>query len=299
MSDSQTAPWPQLVLHVNRSEAQATEDALFAAGALSVTFLDKNDDPVLEPAPGEVRLWNELQAVALFAQGTGRREINDALCPLLEVDELPEGSFGLLHDQIWERAWMDRFEPMRFGDKLWICPTHHEPVDSSAVNLRLDPGLAFGSGTHATTALCLQWLDQANLSERHVLDFGCGSGVLAIAALLLGASQATATDIDPQAMQATRDNATLNQVGELLTLVTADELVNNQYDILIANILFQPLLELQPLFAKVLRPGAHIVLSGILREQATGLEAAYSRDFEFDEPEFMEDWVRLSGRRCR
>ncbi len=290
-------PWPQLVLHVSREAAEITEEALFEAGALSVTFLDENDDPVLEPAPGEIRLWDELQAVALFAQGVSKQQISLSVCPLLGLEHLPENAFSFLEDQVWERAWMDSFKPMRFGERLWICPTHHEPVDSSAINLRLDPGLAFGSGTHATTALCLEWLARANIVDKTVLDFGCGSGVLAIAALLLGADRVAATDIDSQAMQATEDNAKLNEVRDKLTLVSADELVNNQYDILIANILYQPLLELRKLFSDLLPLGSTIVMSGILQEQSSLLLAEYSDYFEFDEPNVRDGWACLSGRR--
>lgn len=290
-------PWPQLVLHVSREAAEITEEALFEAGALSVTFVDKNDDPVLEPAPGEIRLWDELQAVALFAQGVSKQQISLSVCPLLGLEQLPENAISLLEDQVWERAWMDSFKPMKFGERLWICPTHHEPLDSSAINLRLDPGLAFGSGTHATTALCLEWLARANIVDKTVLDFGCGSGVLAIAALLLGADRVAATDIDSQAMQATEDNAKLNEVRDKLTLVSADELVNNQYDILIANILYQPLLELRELFSDLLPSGSTIVMSGILQEQSSLLLAEYSDYFEFDEPKVKDGWACLSGRR--
>ncbi|MCB1754502.1 MAG: 50S ribosomal protein L11 methyltransferase [Gammaproteobacteria bacterium] len=290
-------PWPQILLHVSREEVETAEQALFEAGALSVSFLDENDQPVLEPAPGEVRLWDELQLVALFAQGETASAVKTAVCRALGVDSLPDNAFSLVPDRQWERVWMDRFQPMKFGRRLWVCPTHLEPPEPEAVNLRLDPGLAFGTGTHATTALCLEWLDSAELEGKRLLDFGCGSGVLAIAALLLGASAVAATDIDPQAMQASRSNAELNRVDGQLNLVLAQELVDNQYDILLANILFQPLCELRDLFAGILPANATIVMSGILEEQVSSLQAHYSGLFKLDTVITRDGWARVSGTR--
>ena len=297
MTDEAGLPWPQILLHVSREEVETAEQALFEAGALSVSFLDENDQPVLEPAPGEVRLWDELQLVALFAQGETASAVKTAVCRALGVDSLPDNAFSLVPDRQWERVWMDRFQPMKFGRRLWVCPTHLEPPEPEAVNLRLDPGLAFGTGTHATTALCLEWLDSAELEGKRLLDFGCGSGVLAIAALLLGASAVAATDIDPQAMQASRSNAELNRVDGQLNLVLAQELVDNQYDILLANILFQPLCELRDLFAGILPANATIVMSGILEEQVSSLQAHYSGLFKLDTVITRDGWARVSGTR--
>ncbi|MDO6459969.1 50S ribosomal protein L11 methyltransferase [Granulosicoccaceae sp. 1_MG-2023] len=290
-------PWPQVVINVPLAHAEETEAAFFDAGALSVTYLDEEDQPVLEPAPGEVRLWDKLQVVALFEQGRPEAEVREVVCNCLQLDELPEGAFTLVEDEQWERAWMDQFGPMRFGSRLWICPSHCEPEDPDAVNLRLDPGLAFGTGTHATTALCLQWLDSARLRGRSVLDFGCGSGVLAIAALLLGAASAQGTDIDPQAMQASHENALLNNVAESLSLVSAEDLADNQYDIIVANILFQPLCELKSVFAAHLPSGGELVMSGVLEEQADELLEHYADDFRIDSVECLDGWVRVVAQR--
>lgn len=297
MTDGGGAPWPQLVVHIDRAAAEATEEGLFAAGALSVTFLDEEDRPVLEPAPGEVRLWARLSVVALFAQGSEPALIRRAVASQLGDELAASADLSLVPDQAWERAWMDQFSPMRFGERLWICPTHCDPPEADAVNLRLDPGLAFGSGTHATTALCLEWLDGAHLANTDVLDFGCGSGVLGIAALLLGAAKVAATDIDPQALQATRENALLNGVSDRLRLASADELVNNKYDILVANILYQPLQALKPTFCTLLKPNGCLVVSGLLAEQADALVAHYADVIRLDERAEQDGWVRLSGQR--
>ncbi len=299
MSLSQGLPWPQVVLHAVNSQVEEFEEQLFEAGALSVTFLDDKDQPVLEPAPGEVRLWDELQLVALFPQSLLEEEVERAICSVMKLEQLPKDSFSLVPDQQWERAWMDQFKPMKFGEKLWICPTHLDVVDPNAINLRLDPGLAFGTGTHATTALCLDWLDEhkSELKDKSIIDFGCGSGVLAIAALLLGANRVLGTDIDPQAIQASNDNALLNNVAERMDLVLAADLVDNQYDILLANILFQPLCELMEKFSGMMLSGATIVVSGVLQEQVTTLIENYADKFDLHTIEIRDGWARVSGER--
>lgn len=299
MSEKLGLPWPQVVLHVVKSQVEACEESLFAAGAISVTYLDDKDQPVLEPAPGEVRLWDELQLVSLFPQGMSQADVESAVTSVLKIEELPRDSFSMVQDQQWERAWMDQFKPMRFGDRLWICPTHLDVVDPSAINLRLDPGLAFGTGTHATTALCLDWLDEhaGELVDKKIVDFGCGSGVLAIAALLLGANKVLATDIDPQAIQASNDNAVLNNVSQRMDLVLTADLVDNQCDILLANILFQPLCELMELFSGMMLSGATIVMSGVLKEQVPTLIDRYADNFDLHTIEIRDGWARVSGER--
>ncbi len=297
MTQSSALPWPQLRLSVPKERIEETEQALLHAGALSLTYLDQNDQAVLEPAPGEVRLWDELQLIALFSQQRTPSEISRSVCEILGVRSLPADSFSLLPDQQWERAWMDRFRPMRFGRDLWVCPSHCEPENKSAVNLWLDPGLAFGTGTHATTALCLEWLDRNRPENRTLLDYGCGSGVLAIAALLLGAVTATATDIDPQALESSRNNAELNRVGHSLELLVPEDLTDRRYDILIANILFGPLCELKSRFAEFLPSGATIVMSGILKEQVPEIQENYASHFELDSIGIKDGWARVSGMR--
>jgi ribosomal protein L11 methyltransferase len=186
---------------------------------------------------------------------------------------------------------------MRFGERLWVCPKHLSPPAPDAVNLMLDPGLAFGTGTHPTTALCLQWLDAASLENKNILDFGCGSGVLAIAALLLGAAHCDATDIDPQALQASEDNAEANAVADRLRLMKPEQLDDQQYDIVLANILAGPLMELAEKLAAHTRQGGEIVLSGILESQANAIVTSYAPWFELDEPRVQDEWVRISGRK--
>lgn len=299
MSEKLGLPWPQVVLHVVNSQVDEFEELLFAASAISVTFLDDKDQPVLEPAPGEVRLWDELQLVSLFPQGMAEADVQSTVCNLLKIEQLPKGSFSMIPDQQWERVWMDQFKPMKFGEKLWICPTHLDVVDPTAINLRLDPGLAFGTGTHATTALCLDWLDEnaGMLANKKIVDFGCGSGVLAVAALLLGADKVLATDIDPQAIQASNDNALLNNVAHRMDLVLTTDLVDNQCDILLANILFQPLCELMGMFSGMMLSGATIVMSGVLKEQVPTLIEHYADNFDLHTIEIRDGWARVSGER--
>ena len=190
---------------------------------------------------------------------------------------------------------MDDYKPMQFGRRLWVCPKHIEPPEPEAVNLMLDPGLAFGTGTHPTTALCLQWLDNASLAGKQILDFGCGSGVLAIASLMLGAEHCDAVDIDPQALEATKDNASENNVSDSLQVMKPEQLPAQQYDIVLANILAGPLVELAPQLATYTKPGGSIVLSGILETQANDILASYAQWFDLDTPLVQDDWVRISG----
>ncbi len=287
--------WPEISLTVNIQQAQKVERALLKLGALSITYLDKGDRPVLEPAPGEVRLWDKMRLLALFAQNRDEQELTDSVCKALGVSKLPENAFKKVPDQQWEKVWMDQFQPMRFGQRLWICPTHEKPVDDTAINLWLDPGLAFGTGTHATTALCLEWLESAQITGKSMIDFGCGSGVLSIAALLLGANKIYATDIDPQAMLASEENARLNKVLGQLHLVSQEELVDNQCEILVANILFQPIIDLKEVFTGLVIGTGTIVLSGILEEQVPALINRYKESFKFLDISVRDGWARVSG----
>ena len=219
----------------------------------------------------------------------------------LALDQLPDHRLETLADREWEREWLRDFGPMRFGVRLWVCPTGSEPDRSDAVVVRLDPGLAFGTGTHATTAMCLEWLDSIELQGRAVLDYGCGSGVLAIAALKLGCAHAHAMDIDVQAITATRENAAQNWVQERLTVSTSPDDIEGRFDVVIANILAGPLLELAESVSDRVRPGGQLALSGILSEQAADVIAAYAPHIDFDNPEFREQdgqtWTRLTGRK--
>ena len=287
--------WKNLILCVPRDRVEAAEQMLMAAGALSVSLGDAGDSPVLEPGPGETPLWPENTLSALFEASTPL----DALIPALErsLSLRTPARVETLPDQDWERAWMSAFRPMRFGDKLWICPSWEPVPDPRAVNLLLDPGLAFGTGTHPTTALCLEWLDAHPPQGAEVIDYGCGSGILGLAALKLGARHAWAVDIDPQALTATRDNAARNAIpaGALDAIFTQD-LPPLAADLIMANILAGPLLELAPRLCRLLKPGGRLVLSGILAEQVEAVRAAYASCIAKWEPLAVRDgWARLGG----
>lgn len=291
-------PWLQLHIHADRDRTEALQEILESLGAQAVTVSDAADQPVLEPAPGTTPLWDRTVVTALFDAATDRRALARDISSRLDRDP-GDIRFEELPDQDWERSWMDDFHPMRFGRRLWIVPSRDEAPDPTAVNIKLDPGLAFGTGTHETTALCLEWLDQADLSGTHVLDYGCGSGILAIAALLLGAQHADACDLDPQALDATRANADNNGVSERLHLSLPEGLADGTADVLLANILATPLLELAPSLADRVRTGGHLVLSGILADQAAEVADTYARWFDMARPVQKGDWVRLEGVRRR
>jgi ribosomal protein L11 methyltransferase len=266
-------------------------------GAVSVTFMDAEDQPIFEPELNTTPLWAHTHLLALFEADTNA-EMALAHLSLLTGEELPEHSAEVIEDQDWERSWMDNFQPMCFGKRLWIVPSWHAAPQPDAVNLLLDPGLAFGTGTHPTTALCLEWLDGQDLEGCNVLDFGCGSGILAIAALLLGAEQAVGTDIDVQALEASRDNAGRNNIAaERFPLYLPEDLPPQQADVLVANILAGPLVSLAPQLATLIRTGGRLALSGILAEQGEEVAAAYAESFDLDPIANRDGWVRITGRR--
>ena len=291
--------WLQIAVNTTKNHAETAEDCLFAAGAQTVTLTDAADQPILEPGPDETPIWNTVIVTGLFSFEDNQQALIDTI-----KNGLSDISFSvhteILEDQNWTRAWMEHFQAMQFGERLWVCPLHIEPPDPAATNLRLDPGLAFGTGTHPTTSLCLRWLDQ-NISTQlnTLLDYGCGSGILAIAACLLGTDHADGVDIDPQALTATHDNADTNKVREKITTYLPDDYQkqhkSSQYEIVVANILSGPLAELSPMLAQHTKTGGHIVLSGILREQADSVRNTYSAFFDMDNPVFEEDWVLLHG----
>lgn len=288
--------WLQLTFSVEQSLAELLADELTACGALSVTFQDAADEPVYEPALNTTPLWLQTNVVGLFEENVDVDALIVHLQPIFptlshyEIEKIP--------DQEWSRVWMDNFHPMRFGQRLWICPTWHAPPHPEDINILLDPGLAFGTGTHATTALCLTWLDQTgSLQGKQVLDFGCGSGILAIAAAKLGASEIWAVDNDPQALFATRENAEQNHVLEQLSLHLPEACPKLQVDVLLANILASPLIELAPRLIAQVKPGGLIVLSGILNTQAESVSSAYTAVCEILEVVEQEEWVRIVARK--
>jgi ribosomal protein L11 methyltransferase len=215
----------------------------------------------------------------------------------LSLETLPGSCVESLAERQWEREWLKDFRPMKFGNRLWVCPGEFSVVDANAVVVALDPGLAFGTGTHPTTALCLQWLDAVSLHGKAVLDYGCGSGILAIASLLLGAESAVAIDIDPQAIVATEQNALRNRVDDRLVTVNVGEEGDRQFDILVANILAAPLIENAAAICSKLRLGGELALSGILHSQADEVLKAYAGRIAFEPIRQLEDWILLTGRR--
>ena len=298
-----------LSAHVKRPGASAAAEG---AGPDARTEDDLAHE-VLEPAPGEVRLWTALTVVGLFAQGTTDADIAEALAlsaaAVLGAEGLPEYRLSRLADTVWERAWMADYGPMRFGARFRVLPSYAEPEADGSVTLVLDPGLAFGSGTHATTAQCLEWLGRdtartlSPFGGRRVIDYGCGSGVLAIAAALLGARHVHATDIDPQALVATRENALANGVLERLTIVPPTALAEalgseeGRVDLLLANILLGPLERLADTFADLLEPGGTLVLSGLLESQIEPLRLRYNRAFDFAPGKSRDGWALLEATR--
>ena len=289
--------WLQLRLAITPEQAPALEDQLLELGAVSVTFMDAEDQPIFEPDLGTTPLWSNTHLLALFETDTDGEALLQHL-RLLWQAELPAHELEQIEDQDWERSWMDNFHPMRFGQRLWIVPSWHAAPEPDAVNLLLDPGLAFGTGTHPTTSLCLQWLDAQQLQGKTLIDFGCGSGILAIAGLLLGAEHAVGTDIDIQALEASRDNAQRNQiVDELFDLYLPENMPAEPADVLVANILAGPLVSLAPQLASLVKPGGLLALSGILAEQTDEILQAYQGDFELDPVAEQDGWIRVSGKR--
>ncbi|MDH1106645.1 50S ribosomal protein L11 methyltransferase [Pseudomonas otitidis] len=288
-------PWLQVRLAITPDQAETYEDALLEVGAVSVTFMDAEDQPIFEPDLGTTPLWSHTHLLALFEADTDGTALVAHL-ELLTGGALPQHQIERIEDQDWERSWMDNFQPMRFGRRLWIVPSWHDAPEPDAVNLLLDPGLAFGTGTHPTTALCLEWLDGQELGGCDLIDFGCGSGILAIAGLLLGARQAVGTDIDPQALEASRDNASRNGIDPaLFPVYLPADMPQQPADVVVANILAGPLVSLAPQITALVKAGGRLALSGILAEQAEEVRAAYADAFELDPTAEKDGWVRISG----
>lgn len=291
--------WIQIAFDTAEPMAGQIADLLEHEGAISVTLEAGDDQAILAGAREAAGLWETIQLTALFDEACAVDAVIDGLGRELAPEPLPRYEISLLADQDWTRSWMDRFEAMQFGTRLWVCPSWSSPPDPAAVNLVLDPGMAFGTGAHETTALCLEWLDSRAglLAGAELIDYGCGSGVLAIAAALLGARQVWAVDIDADALQACGENAGCNGVLERIATGYPEQLGSIQADVLLANILSGPLQKLEPELAARIKPGGHLVLSGILAAQAAEVTIAYRRDFELEPPQRRGDWVMLHGRR--
>jgi ribosomal protein L11 methyltransferase len=277
-------------------EPPFAEQLCWLCGASSVTFADARDNPVLEPLPGEFRLWPSTRLHALFSAD---------LVPLTLVRALSDGlaiaperlRAALIEDRTWEREWLRHFRAMRFGSRLWVAPHHESVTADDAIVVRLDPGLAFGTGTHPTTALCLEWLDRHMAPGEKMIDYGCGSGILGISAVKLGVAHAHCFDIDPQALLATEENARLNDVSSHITVHRSSQDLPSDVELLVANILSGPLCELAPAFASAVRRAGGLLLGGLLESQVSDVTQAYSAWFDIHPFDQREGWVGLAGRR--
>ncbi|MFT5721648.1 MAG: ribosomal protein L11 methyltransferase [Motiliproteus sp.] len=297
-------PWLQIKLETPPLLTEHYEDLLLEAGACAVTLEDAADQPLFEPERGTTPLWDCTRLIGLFDAETDMAQVLELLRQahpqIAPGTPFPAYKTELVEDKDWEREWMDNYHPMQFGQRLWVCPSSKPVPDPTAVNLMLDPGLAFGTGTHPTTALCLEWLEQQELEGKLLIDYGCGSGILGIAALLLGATRMIGIDIDPQALQASRDNAQRNNIdADRVELYYPPQLAREypqlSADVLVANILAGPLVELAPTLQTLLKPGGKLALSGVLATQTEQLIEAYTPWFELETPVVSDDWVRLTG----
>ncbi|MCU4414901.1 50S ribosomal protein L11 methyltransferase [Acinetobacter sp. WU_MDCI_Axc73] len=295
--------WLQIHITVDQAQVDFTETLLMSLGAVSVTLDDAEDQALLEPLPGETPLWNKVIVTGIYQEDEQDPIDVEKLKSFLQ-EQLPDVAMRheQLEDQVWERAWMDYYEPIQIAEKFWIVPEWLEAPDADAVNIKLDPGLAFGTGNHASTFLCLQWLGQTDLKDKIVIDYGCGSGILGVAALLLGAKKVYATDIDPQAVLATKQNAELNQVLDRLFVGLPEEFnaafESQKADVLVANILAAPLMALAPEFATLLKSEGEFALAGVIEEQVADVTGVYSEFFDIVQIEKREEnWCRISGKR--
>ena len=289
-------PWLQINAHITDAEAEETEQLFQSLGAVSVTLTDAEDVPVFQLDPGSTPLWRNMKLSALFEATVSVDALIERISQSsrLSADDL---DIEEIADKDWERAWMDEFKPICFGQRLWVVPSWLQAPQPDAVNLMLDPGLAFGSGTHPTTALCLEWLDGYEVEGKSVIDYGCGSGILAIAAILLGASHAVGVDNDPQAIIATQNNRDMNGVPAQKLSVHLPGAKHEAADIVLANILSGPLEELTPVLTGLTRPGGKLVLSGVLSEQTESLIRSYQPWFDLEAPVIRDQWVRITGTR--
>lgn len=292
-------PWLQLKIVSPRTEVKKLESALLKTGAASVTLEDNADQPIFEPALGETPLWDQVRVTGLYDAEVNTAEITTKIANKLR-GQIPHHKWEQLEDKDWEREWMNNYHAIRCGEHLWICPSWQQPPEPDKINLMLDPGLAFGTGTHPTTFMCMQWIDQQNFDGLDIVDYGCGSGILGIATLLMGAKKVIGVDIDPQALLATTENAKRNNLPEdAMPVFLPKDCPNSQADMMLANILAGPLAELAPALNAMTKVGGKICLSGILAVQADAVKAAYAQWFDFDPIATQEEWVRITGTKVR
>lgn len=293
-------PWLQIKMDTNPAHAEVLEEFLLAAGANAVTLEDGADQPLFEPIRGTTPLWTQTRITGLF----DAEQDSEAMLQTLQLgwasvfpdQAFPSPRIEILEDKDWEREWMENFHPIQVGNRLWICPSWKDAPNPEATNLQLDPGLAFGTGTHPTTFMCLQWLDEHDVSGQTVVDYGCGSGILGVAALLLGAEKAYGVDNDPQALVATRENTDRNGLpAESFDVFYPGKIGDIKADLMLANILAGPLIDLAPTISALVKDQGKLVLSGILSHQADDVMEAYAPWFNFDPVKQKEEWVCLSG----
>lgn len=290
--------WLQLHFDTIQAHVERLSDFLESANAISVTWQPLDDQDLFEPPLDSTPLWQNVKISALFNGDTPLRPLIEALQAEFDEKVIFACRCESLAEQVWERIWLNEFKPMRFGKRLWVCPSVYQAPDQTAVNIILDPGLAFGTGTHPSTALCLEWLEANPIQEKTVIDYGCGSGILSIASVKLGAKKVLAVDHDPQALEASRKNAERNQLlGEQLDCVLAKEFrLDKPVDILLANILAQPLMDLAPYFKRLIKPAGQCVLAGILKDQVDRVQRVYSQaGFRISAISYQEDWACLVG----
>lgn len=287
--------WQQLKINTLAQYAETIGDVLAEFESQAVTFVDAKDTPMYEPKPGETNFWPNTQVLGLFDKTDDISFVLNAVKKALPEPNKFDYSLEIIEDKDWEREWMENFHPMQFGERLWICPSWHDIPEPDAVNIILDPGLAFGTGTHETTSLCLRFLEQADLEGKTVVDFGCGSGILAIAALKLGAKKVIGIDIDPQAIEASQANAQRNEVASRLHLYLPESQPEITADVVVANVLAAPLKELNQIISSLCRVGGQLVMSGVLQEQTDSVMNAYQPLFEFATPQHDGEWSLLCG----
>lgn len=293
-------PWVQITLSTDPSHSETIEDMLLLCGAGAVSLLDGADQPVFEPIKGTTPLWQDTRVMGLFEADIDEESLLNYLKNGWQ-DAFPETPFPphkleILEDKDWVREWMDRFEPIQFGERLWVCPSWKPAPDPSAANLMLDPGLAFGTGSHPTTALCLQWIAQQDWQHKTVIDYGCGSGILAIGAILMGAEYVMGVDNDTQALTATKDNAQRNGIeADKIPVFLPEDTPTHPVDIMLANILAGPLIDMAARLAELTKQGGLIALSGILEHQADAVIDAYAPWFDMHTVTAIDEWVRIDG----
>ena len=285
--------WQQLTIATSQELATQFETLLENLGALSVTMTDGADQPIYEPPLNSTPLWQHVSVTGLFEEQHDLSGAEDYFKQHISDHRAWQTNIERLEDQVWERVWLENFQPIKFGENFWVCSTEHDIPEPQATVLRLDPGLAFGTGTHPTTALCLDWLANHKLQDISIVDFGCGSGILAIAGLLLGAKSAIGIDIDPQALTATLSNAEQNQVLDKIQVYDAQQYPRKPESIVIANILAEPLISLSDDISALVKPGGYLLLSGILSEQTEQVMQAYLDDFIFSAPVIRDNWACL------